>query len=110
MRAVHSHPPTSGRDPAPAARADHGADNHLVPIGELFTASFVGRHTRFAYLEDWIAAAGLDPVTLPHLQPQARRNWDGFVRRTTRFPDWTSMLREAGAEWVIRRLGLIIEA
>jgi hypothetical protein len=92
-------------------RADaRDLSQHLVPIGELLTASFFSRHSRYQSVDSWLSASGLNPCLLPDLDPHMRRRWNEFTRSTTTFPDWAALLREAGAEWVIRRIGIVIDA
>ena len=86
------------------------SDRFTVPIEELLTRSFVTRHSRFESVEALLAASGLDPAALVDLDARSRTLWDRFARLATRFPDWDALLREAGAEWLIRRLGIAIEA
>jgi hypothetical protein len=83
---------------------------HLVPIGDLLTSSFVSRHSRFQSVDALLSASGLNPCLLTDLDPHMRRRWDDFTRLTTTFPDWAAMLRAASSEWVIRRIGIIIDA
>ncbi len=83
---------------------------HLVPIGDLLTTGFIRRHSRFQSIESLLAASGLNPCRLSDLDPHTRQRWDDFTRLSTTFPNWAAMLREAGAEWVIRRMGIIVDA
>jgi hypothetical protein len=103
------------QDPTPVRRARthtgaQDSDAHLVPIGDLLTAGFVSRHSRFQDVDALLSASGLNPCLLTDLDPQMRRRWDDFIRLTTPFPDWAALLRAASAEWVIRRIGIIIDA
>jgi len=81
-----------------------------VPLPDLLTDAFLKRHTLFTNLESFFAAGRLNPAELVRLDPRTARRWDQFVRGTSTYSGWQPMLREAGAEWMIRRLGILIEA
>ncbi len=103
------------QDPTPLRRAGRCSDaqdlnQQLVPIGDLLTSGFVSRHSRFQNVDAMLTASGLNPCLLTDLDPHMRRRWDDFTRLTTTFPDWAAMLRAASAEWVISRIGIIIDA
>jgi hypothetical protein len=85
------------------------ASEYKAPIDDLLTSGFVRRHSRFDSLDALLAASGLDPRALAELGGDTRWRWDQFVRRTTTFPDWATMLREASAEWAVRRIGIYID-
>jgi hypothetical protein len=87
-----------------------GSEQYKVPIGELLASGFVSRHSRFKSLSAMLSASSLEPRKLIDMDAATRERWDAFTRLTTAFPDWDSMLREAGAEWLIRRLGIIVDA
>lgn len=81
-----------------------------VPLPDLLTDGFLKRHTPFTSLESFLSAGRLNPADLVRLDQRTARRWDLFVRGTSTYADWQEMLREAGAEWMIRRLGVFIEA
>jgi hypothetical protein len=85
------------------------ACEHKAPIHELLTSGFVRRHSRFDSLDALLAASGLDPGSLADLSAERRWHWDQFVRHATTFPDWAALLREAGAEWTVRRIGIFTD-
>jgi hypothetical protein len=82
----------------------------LVSINDLLPPSFVRRHSNFHDVNHLIATSCLDPEALANLNPSTQRRWDDFTRLNTTFPNWAAMLREARGEWIMRRLGLIIDA
>jgi hypothetical protein len=86
--------------------AELGSDPHVVPIGELLTERFLSKHTSFSNVEEFLRASRLDTEQLVELGPRSGALWDHFVRASSGFPDWQSLLREARSEWLIRRLGL----
>ena len=85
-------------------------NQHQVPIEELLTAAFIARHTRFASANAFLSASGLDPETLSNLEVQSRFDLDHFVRATSDFLSWDWMLRAARGEWLVRRIGIVIDA
>ncbi len=95
---------------APIRRRQPGNPEVTVPLPDLLTDSFLKRHTAFTNLEAFFAAGRLNPADLTRLTPRATRRWDQFVRGSSTYPGWQAMLREAGAEWMVRRMGVFIEA
>jgi hypothetical protein len=82
---------------------------HQVPVEELLTAAFIARHTRFNSANTFLSASGLEPGTLRDLQAQSRFDFDHFVRATSDFLSWDCMLRAARGEWLVRRIGIVID-
>ncbi len=93
----------------PPRRRQPGGPEVRVPLPDLLTDGFLKRHTLFTSLESFFTAGRLNPADLARLDPRTARRWDQFVRGTSTYADWQEMLREAGAEWMIRRLGVFIE-
>jgi hypothetical protein len=85
-------------------------NQRTVPISDLFIPSFVRQHSRFQDIDMLLIASGLDPFQLVDLDSQTRRHWDDFIRLSTTFPDWAAMLCQARGEWVMRRIGIVIDA
>jgi hypothetical protein len=83
---------------------------HVVPIEELLTTNFISRHTHFASLDDLIDAGKSNEVFLAADGIGLGSEWNIFIRSVSQYPDWLALVREAGAEWQIRRIGLIIDA
>ena len=100
--------PLRAQGAALAAKSDAG--QHHVSIGELLTAAFFARHTRFTSIDAFFHASGLDPQGLADLDVRTRCLWDAFVRAASSFPNWEAMLRTARGEWILRRMGLTIDA
>jgi len=93
-----------------AANIAQLSSEHKVLIDDLLTPGFLGRYSRFKNLNELLSASDLDPCSLADLDSETRRHWDSFIRLSTTFPNWASMLREAGAEWTIHRMGIVIDA
>lgn len=79
---------------------------HMVPVDELLTPSFLIRHTGYNSLQAFLSAGGISMARLVSLGPQSAAPWDDFIRLVSVHPSWPAMLREAGVEWMLRRLGL----
>lgn len=92
--------------PAPAEPAPGPC---MVPILELLTPGFLSRHTQFPSFDDLVGASGLGVGVLVDADAERQQEWDHFIRQTSRFPDWATMVREARGEWVIRRMGIAID-
>jgi hypothetical protein len=109
---LRTNQPTGRSAPAKRweAKTPAGSAPFTVPIDELLNQSFVSRHTRFATLDDFLSASHLDPDELKDIVAPTRGSWDVFVRSVSRYSDASAMLREAGAEWIFRRIGLLIDA
>lgn len=75
-----------------------------VPLGELFPPQFMQANSRFATIEEMLAAKELrDPEAFERM---ADEEWSQFVVETTNFTSWEEM-KEAGAEeWAATRPSL----
>ena len=82
----------------------------LVPIDELIPPGFIRRHTRFRDVNHMLTASGLDIDLLSEADPTSRQDWDTFARLNTTFPNWATLLQEARGEWIMRRLGIFVDA
>lgn len=101
------------RRPPPRERglrhAGCAAHQVMVPLQDLLTERFLARRTRFSSVESFLAAGGLSPRDLAGRDPQTAGRWDHFVRCVSAYPDWNTMLQDAGAEWMMRRLGIFVD-
>lgn len=79
---------------------------HQVPLAELLTPEFIQRQTDFTSLEQWIQASGFKIKSAEDFKNIPADQWDEFVARSTKFPDWNTMLQAATKKWVSKRLGL----
>ncbi|MFN0183338.1 MAG: hypothetical protein ACKVQR_05905 [Aquabacterium sp.] len=90
--------------------ADCPTHQVMVPLRELLTERFLARCTRFSSLESFLAAGDILQADLPGLDSMTATRWDIYVRSSSGYPDWKAMLKEARSEWMIGRLGVIIDA
>ena len=82
----------------------------FVAIDELLPPAFVRRHSGFRDVHHLLAAGQLDPASLVDPDTSTQRRCDDFMRLSTAFPSWAALLREARGEWIMRRLGLVLDA
>jgi hypothetical protein len=104
----HCSKPVVARAAVPPA----DTENHqqFVPVAELLTLEFVRRHTRFSNLDELLSACGVPPEALPDPSHWALSRLNALAIAASRFADWNALVREAGAEWLIRRMGIHIDA
>ncbi len=107
---THSFTDCTSRLHQPTAVPATGSQPHLVPVDELLTPSFLSRHTRFADFASFAVASGLTPIAMNDLETGRGSAWDTFVSIASDFPDWGSMLRAARSDWVMKRLGIVVDA
>lgn len=86
-------------------RAQRLEDTHSVPVAELLTPQFMQRFTDFATFDAMVMASGFKAGTQAEFEAIPDHQWNAFISKSTRFPDWQSMLNEAGAEWAKKELG-----
>ncbi len=80
-----------------------------VPVDQLLTARFLSRNTAFTSFESLLSASGFSSERFLALDGQPSRFWDHFIRRTSCFADWKAMLRDAQGEWIMLRLGIVVD-
>lgn len=86
------------------ARAIDGT--HRVVLNDLFTESFMKRHTRFDSFADMLEASEWTVETVEDFEAIPDGAWERWVRDTTSFTNWDAMQRAAGENWIARKLGL----
>ena len=86
-------------------RAQNLNGTHSVPVSELMTPSFMHRYTNFATFETMLEASGFKAETTAEFESIPNDQWDAFIAGATRFPNWQSMLNEAGKDWATKQLG-----
>lgn len=82
----------------------------LVSIDKLLPPGFMKRHSRFRDVHHMLVASGVNSDQILEADPDGRHSWNTFIRVSTDFPDWAAMLREARGEWLMRRIGIFIDA
>jgi len=77
-----------------------------VPIDELCTIGFMKRYTGFQSIEEMMSEGGIDFKSEKEIKLDTDKAWNTFVSKHTDFSSWASMLKEATAKWVSKKLGL----
>jgi len=68
------------------------------------------RRTQFRDVHHMLTSSGMTSEALKETESGASKPWDNFIRLRTTFPNWTAMLSEARGEWIMRRIGIYIDA
>ena len=89
---------------------DLSSPQHTVPLPDLLTSSFICRHTRFTSVDELLHAGQLNAKWMDGTDARIGSIWDQFIRSVSDYHDWDAMVREAGAEWIMRRIGIVIDA
>ena len=89
---------------------DVSSPQHTVPLQDLLTSSFISRHTRLTSVDELLRAGQLNASRVDGTDARIGNTWDQFVRSISDYQDWDAMVREAGAEWIMRRIGIVIDA
>jgi hypothetical protein len=76
-----------------------------VSFAELFTSSFMSRHTRLRSFEQLIAASGFNVETKQDFLDIPDSEWEEVVKRETSFHSWQDMQTTAVSEWLQRQFG-----
>jgi hypothetical protein len=74
-----------------------------VPFSELFTDSFLKKHTTFSSFEEFENQEIFNKYQTIEEIPDDEM--DHFVAETTNFSNWDEMLGKAGTEYAVRKLG-----
>ena len=93
----------------PVVCAKESGRSHCVPVNQLLTPRFLSRSTAFTSFESLLSASGFSAERFLALDGQPSRLWDHFIRRTSCFPDWKALLRDAQGEWIMLRLGIVVD-
>jgi hypothetical protein len=81
-----------------------------VPVDDLLPTRFISRNTKFPNFGALLSASGFSPASFSSIGERPCANWDDFIRRSSCFADWKAMLRDARGEWLMRRLGIFVDA
>jgi len=75
-----------------------------VSFAELFTPSFMSRHSRLSSFEQLIEAGDFKVESEQDFLRIPDSEWEAVVKRETSFPSWEAMQTTAANEWVQRQL------
>lgn len=88
-----------------ANKAEELDGQHSVPIDELFSSSFISKHTSFSNADEMFEASGYKIEKQDDFEAIPDDKWDEFISSISDFPDWQAMLNEAGKEWAAKKIG-----
>lgn len=78
--------------------------DHEVSFCDLFPDHFMIKYTDFSSLDEMFKESGFVIESSEHFDEIPDREWDDFIKRRTRFPNWDEMLGIASEEWIMRQL------
>ena len=80
--------------------------NGSVPFEDLFPPEFMRRYTDFKTIEEMLCAFGTPITSSEDFASIPDQEWDAYVKRSTKFSGWEAMQKQAGEDYVERRLSL----
>jgi len=75
-----------------------------VPFEELFTQSFLTKHTKFCSLDDMFGKSGFTVNSQEDFGKIPDEEWNKFISNNSHFHSWEEMVYAAGQEWIKRQL------
>lgn len=88
-----------------AKRIDIVRGEHAVPMSDVITSSFLQTCSRFASLDELLAASGFEVNSAEDFAAIPDEQWDAFIRTSTSFANWEEMQSAAGEAWAVKQLG-----
>lgn len=82
------------------------SDTTSVPLSELLNPSFLRANTQFTSIEQLFESGGFKAESREDLEAIPDEQMDAHIRANSRFPDWKSLLGEAGKQWAAKKLDL----
>ena len=76
-----------------------------VSFEELFTESFMRKHTNYSSIDEFFEAGGFRIRSNDDLDAIPELTLDAYVSKTTSFRSFQDMLDEAGEQYVLSQLG-----
>lgn len=76
-----------------------------VSFGELFTPSFMLKHTSFSSMDELLKAGGYIIESQEDFKNIPDSEFDKHIAATTNFRNWEEMLSEATAQYAAGKLG-----
>jgi hypothetical protein len=81
-------------------------DQQSVPLTEMLTPSFMASCSSFTSAEELFEASGFEVNNNEDFKAIPDSDWDLFIGNNTSYPNWSEMLKAAGTQWTIGKLGL----
>ena len=77
-----------------------------VSFSDLFTSSFMQKHTEFSSIDKLFKAGNFIVESQEDFEAISESELDAHVNKTTNFSSWQDMLDEAVKEFTAKKLGL----
>lgn len=75
-----------------------------IPLTEMLSPQFISSCSRFKDAQELFEASGYPVNTAEDLAAIPDAEWDTYIRENTSYPDWASLYKSAGDEWVAGKL------
>lgn len=85
---------------------DELSEKKSVSIGELFTADFMKKHTKFSSLGELMEAGGFHIESAEDFKSILGPEFDAHITASSPFASWKEILQAAGNEYAARKIGL----
>lgn len=79
--------------------------NNRVSLLDLFTSSFMKKHTQYVSFEDFLSAGGFEVNSQEDFEAIPDEDMDAHVAKTTDFSSWEEMLSTAVQYYAAKKLG-----
>jgi hypothetical protein len=71
-----------------------------IPLTTILSPQFISSCSRFKNAQELFDANGFPVNTAEDLKAIPDAEWDAYIRKNTNYPDWASLYKSAGDEWV----------
>ncbi|WP_050557723.1 hypothetical protein [Leptospira santarosai] len=85
------------------------SETKQVSFNQLFNTNFIKKNTDFSSIDEMLDKSGFQINSNEDFDKIPLVELDNFVRNTTKFPNWKTMLEEAGLEFSNRLFDKIID-
>ena len=104
MLACASQPALHRKASALITSVEPAAHAPSIAVNELLSPAFMAAHTRFGTIDELLEAGGFRTTSAEDGHALSSASWEAFVRSTTRFTSWESMLQSACCRWMAHKL------
>ena len=87
-------------------RAQELDGEQVVSFAELFPSEFIREHTTLGSMQELMDESGFKIETQEDFKAIPADEWDEYIRKVTRFPNWEVMMSEAVKVYTVCKLGL----
>ena len=88
-----------------AQNAEQLGKRKTVKFSELFTNSFMNKHSKFSSFDEFAAAGNFDVSSTEAFEAIPDKDWNDWVAQSSDFSDWKEMQQTAGLEFAKGQLG-----